>query len=357
MLETIWFLLWGILWAAYFITGGFDLGLGTMMPFLARNEEQRGTVITAMGPFWHGNEVWLIAAGGVTFAAFPGTYAVMFSALYAPLMLLLFGLIVRGVSMEFRGLVEGAAWRRVWDWGVVVGSFLPALLLGVAFANIFMGLPLNAQGVMEGNILTLLNPYGLAGGVLFVLLFAMHGSLWLAFKTTGELEERAGAAARSLWNMVVAVLAVFLVMSWGYTRLFVNYMVWPGLFVVLSIPVAGLVISRLNMGLRRWWPAWFSSSLAILGVTLFGIVGLYPTLIPSRLNPAFSLTVTGTASSPLTLKIMLGVTLVFVPLVIIYQSWAYLKFSHKVGAGDAYGEDAPVAASKPSRAAAGTLPR
>src|SRR5512133_3487177 len=191
MLETIWFVIWGVAWAVYFMLDGFDLGLGTLFPFLAKNETDKRVIVNAMGPFWDGNEVWLITAGGVTFAAFPRTYATMFSALYTPLMLLLFALILRGVSFEFRGKIHSATWAKVWDTCLVVGSFVPALLLGVAFANIFAGIPIDREGIFQGNLFTLLNPYGLAGGVLFVLLFSVHGALWLATRSEGDLHARA----------------------------------------------------------------------------------------------------------------------------------------------------------------------
>src|SRR5512143_2144106 len=172
MLETTWFIIWGVAWAVYLLLDGFDLGLGSLLPLLGRSERDRRVIVNAMGPFWDGNEVWLITAGGVTFAAFPRAYAIMFSGLYTPLMLLLFALILRGVAFEFRGKVDSAAWRSVWDACLVAGSFLPALLLGVAFANIFAGIPLDAQGLFLGNLFTLLNAYGLLGGLLFVAMFA-----------------------------------------------------------------------------------------------------------------------------------------------------------------------------------------
>ena len=233
MLETIWFLLWGALWAVYFVLDGYDLGIGTLIPFLGKSDTDRRVMLNAMGPFWDGNEVWLITAGGVTFAAFPKAYAVMFSGLYTPLMLLLFALIIRGVSLEFRHQVDSTAWRRVWDWGATLGSFLPALLLGVAFANIFMGLPLDEKGVFQGNLLTLLNPYGLAGGVLFVLLFAMHGTLWLAIKSEGDLQRRAANLARKLWPVLVVLIGAFVVLTVIYTNLLGNYLTNPLLLVLL----------------------------------------------------------------------------------------------------------------------------
>ena len=152
VLESIWFFLWGLLWAIFFMTDGFDLGIGTVYPFIGKNEEEKRVMINSLGPLWDGNEVWLITAGGVTFAAFPLVYSVMFSALYTPLMLILFALIIRGVSFEFRGLSQNKTWVRTWDSAVFIGSFLPSLLFGVAFANIFQGIPIDGNGVMQGNL-------------------------------------------------------------------------------------------------------------------------------------------------------------------------------------------------------------
>lgn len=330
MLETIWFLLWGILWATYFVLDGYDLGIGTLIPVLGKTDRDRRVMFNAMGPFWDGNEVWLITAGGVTFAAFPKAYAVMFSGLYTPLMLLLFALIIRGVSLEFRHQVECATWRKVWDWGATVGSFLPALLLGVAFANIFMGLPLDEKGIFQGNLLTLLNPYGLAGGILFVLLFAMHGALWLTIKSDGELQQRAAKLTRALWPILAGLIAVFVVLTIVFTKLLNNYLANPLMLILLVVPVFALLLLRRQIGREDWWYAWGLSAVIISGLTLFGVVGLYPALLPSSIDPAFSITISNAASSPLTLQIMLGVTLLFVPIIATYQFWLYRTFSHKV---------------------------
>ncbi len=329
-METIWFILWGVLWTGYFVLDGFDLGLGTMMPFLARSDRDRRVIFNAQGPFWDGNEVWLITAGGATFAAFPKTYAVMFSTLYLPLLLLLFGLILRGVSFEFRNKVDSPAWRSIWDWCMIIGSFVPALLLGVAFANIFRGVPVDVDGIFHGNLLTLLNPYGLLGGVLFVLLFAVHGSNWLAIKAEGELAERAARMAKALWIPTVLVAVAFLVTSWFATPLWENYLqhVWMWVFPLLA--VAGLLFTRWRMQGGRWWQAWGGSAAAIGGATLWGVAGLYPNLYPSSLDPAATLTVHNSSSSPLTLTIMLVVAGICVPGVIAYQSWVYYTFRGKV---------------------------
>lgn len=337
MLETIWFILWGTLWAVYFVLDGFDLGLGTLLPFLGRNDADRRAMVNAMGPFWDGNEVWLVTAGGATFAAFPGTYAVMFSALYTPLMLLLFALILRGISLEFRSKEGPPWWRPTWDFCLILGSFLPALLLGVAFANIFKGVPIDAEGVLRGNLFTLLNPYGLLGGVLFVLLFTLHGALWLGTKTTGDLHGRALAAARRLWPVLLLVAVAFLIASAFATPLWTNTLRRPWLLIFPLLAVAGLVGSRLYLARGSAWRAWGASAVTILGAAGFGVGGLFPNLLPSNLDPAFSRTAFNTASSPLTLSIMLGVALVMVPIVIIYQAWVYRKFAAPLsGEGEGY---------------------
>ncbi len=330
MLETIWFLLWGVLWAVYFVLDGFDLGMGTLMPFLAKNEFDKRAIYNAGGPYWDGNEVWLIAAGGVTFAAFPLAYATMFSGLYAALMLLLFALIVRGVSYEFRSKVESISWRSLWDACHTVGSFLPALLLGVAFANLFHGLPLDENHVNQAGLVDLLNPYGLLGGVFFVAMFAMHGALWLAIRATGDLRDRALRAAKGLWPAVLVLVLAFLVYTWAHTQLFGNYMKNPHLFLILAAAVAGLLAARLYMGAGQLWKSWAGSAAFIACVALFGVVGLFPAILISTLNPAWSLTIHNAASSQLTLKIMLGVALVFVPIVIAYQAWAIKTFSDPI---------------------------
>jgi len=345
MLESTWFVLWGILWAVYFMLDGFDLGLGTLLPVLAKTDEERRMVYNAAGPFWDGNEVWLIAAGGVTFAAFPTAYAVMFSSLYSALMLVLFALILRGVSFEFRSKEDHPRWRGLWDFCMVFGSFLPALLLGVAFANIFKGIPIDGDGVYQGTLLTLLNPYGIMGGVFFLCMFLMHGALWAAVKTYGPVRERAVSLAPALWVAVLATAVIFLVATAFNTRLYYNYVFNPFLFIVPSVvipllAVGALLMARVFMTRNQWWRAWFASSVTIVAVTLFGVVGLFPDILPSSLNPAYSLNIYNASSSPLTLKIMLGVALTFVPVVIAYQAWTYNFFKHRLTEEDLNCEEA-----------------
>jgi len=330
VLESVWFFLWGLLWAVYFMTDGFDLGVGSLLPFLGKSEEDKKIMINSLGPLWDGNEVWLLTAGGVTFAAFPKVYAVMFSSLYSALMLILFALIVRGVAFEFRGKVDSPAWRKLWDACLFIGSILPAILFGVAFANIFRGIPIDADGVYQGTLLTLLNPYGLAGGVLFLLLFLVHGALWLSIKSDGDLQRRAAAVAHKLWPVELGMAVIFLIASFFATRLYDNYLAHPLLFIIILLAVAGLLGIKVFLARQAMFKAWFSSALTIVAATFYGVVGLYPNMFPSNLDANFSLTAHNSASSPLTLKIMLVVVILFVPIVLAYQTWNYFLFKSKV---------------------------
>ncbi len=329
-LEMLWFYLWGLLWAIYFVTDGFDLGVGMLLPVLGKDEVSKRTLYNATGPLWDGNEVWLITAGGVTFAAFPKTYAVMFSSFYVALTLLLVALIIRGISLEYRSKVESAGWKKLCDVCQFAGSGLIALLVGVAFANIFRGLPIE-DGIFKGSFFGLLNPYGICGGVFFITIFLLHGALWLMIRTDGQLHEKARKLASVLWIAVLAVTVAFLIYSYIETNLYANYLETPGLFVIPLAAVGALIACRVFIGQNTAWKAWFASAVFIMACTFFCIVGLFPNMLPSSIDPAAnSITYTAAASSPLTLKVMLGVVLLFIPLVLIYQIWAYTLFSKKV---------------------------
>ena len=333
-LQTIWFVLWGLLWAVYFILDGFDLGMGTLLPFLAKNDTERRVMYNAAGPFWDGNEVWLITAGGVTFAAFPKAYAVMFSALYAPLLLLLFALIFRAVSFEFRNKIDNPQWRGLWDIFQFLGNFVPALLLGVAFANLFQGIPIDVEGFYHGNLFALLNPYGLLGGLLFVSIFALHGSLWLTIKSDGVIRDRAVSTAKIVWVAVVALAVAFLFATKYYTDLYNNYAHIPVLWIFPILAVALLLLLRFFLSGQTPIKAFLIHAGFILCTTFFGVLGMFPRLIPSNLDPAASITTAMAASSPLTLSLMLVVALICVPIVIGYQFWVYTMFSGKVSGED-----------------------
>ena len=336
-LQITWFVLWSVLWGVYFMLDGFVLGTGMLHPFLGRSETDKRVIINTVGPVWDGNEVWLITAGGATFAAFPTTYALMFSYLYTALLLLLFALIVRGVSFEFRGKVESAGWRRGWDAAIFVGSLVPALLFGVTFGNIFRGLPMNVTGY-QGSFLSLLNPYALLTGLLFVLLFLMHGALYLSVKTQDELERLAIVSAQRIWIPATAVAVAFLGATWFATHLFDNYINNPLLFAVPVLAVVALLSVRFFLGAGKTLSAFTASCITILAVIATGVTGLYPNLIPSSLDPAASLTIFNSSSSPYTLKIMTVVAFIFVPIVIAYKIWVYRVFRARVTGKDIEGD-------------------
>lgn len=330
MLETVWFGIWGLLWAVYFMLDGFDLGIGALQPALARNEGERDAVYLAMGPFWDGNEVWLVAAGGVTFAAFPALYAVMFSSFYSILMLILFALILRAVSIELGEEVRGGVWKAVWRVCLAVSSLLPAFLFGLLFANIFRGIPIDGEGIYHGTLWTLLGPYGLIGGVLFSLLFLLHGALWLAVKVDGPLQGRSARAASGLWPAALVTAVFFLVLTAFQTGLYTIYLKRPVLLLIPLVAGAALIMTRVWIGGGAWFKAWGASCVSIFSIVAFGVAGLYPALLPSSLDSAFSLTVRTASSSQMTLKIMLVVVLVFIPIIILYQGWVYRFFGGKV---------------------------
>jgi cytochrome d ubiquinol oxidase subunit II len=327
--QITWFILWGILWAVYFMLDGFDFGVGILYPFLARNEGGKGAVRRAIGPVWDGNEVWLITAGGATFAAFPAAYASMFSYLYSALLIILFALIFRGVALEFRAKGESSSWRKSWDIAFFLGSLVSAFLFGVAFGNIFRGLPIDAQGY-HGTLFSLLNPYGLWTGLFFVLMFLIHGALWLALKIEGDLGARALRIVQTGWYFLLVVMVIFLGWAVLSTRLADNFLRRPYWLVVPFLAVASLLLIKVASARKRIGRAFFASCAMIVLVTFTGIIGMFPDLIPSRLDPAYSLTAFNASSSPYTLKIMTIVALVFVPVVVGYQVWVYRVFRKKI---------------------------
>ncbi|MCX8027339.1 MAG: cytochrome d ubiquinol oxidase subunit II [Thermodesulfovibrionales bacterium] len=331
--QIIWFILWGVLWAVYFMLDGFDFGIGILHNFIGKTDGEKRQIINTVGPVWDGNEVWLITAGGATFAAFPTTYALMFSYLYTPLLIILFALIFRGVAFEFRGKVEGQGWKNGWDIAIFLGSFIPALLFGVAFGNIFQGLPMDDKGY-HGSLFTLLNPYGILTGLLFVLLFLMHGSLWLSIRTKGEVRVRATALSGKFWTLTLVIAVVFLIYTYFATKLYDNYFNMPALFVLPLTAVISLVAIKPLTAKENFTGAFYASCVLIFSVVFTGVAGLFPNLIPSSISPEYSLTIFNTSSSVYTLKIMTVVALIFVPIVIAYQIWIYRVFREPISVDD-----------------------
>jgi cytochrome d ubiquinol oxidase subunit II len=322
-LTTVWFALIAILWIGYFILEGFDFGVGILIPILGRSEPERRAILRTIGPVWDGNEVWVIVAGGATFAAFPEWYATLFSGFYLALFLILVALILRGVAIEYRNKRGDGAWRQRWDIAIAIGSFLPALLWGVAFANIVGGVPIDADKQFTGNLLTLLNPFGLLGGLTTLLLFLTHGLIFLTLKTEGEIRERATRLVLPV-GLVTAVVAVaFLLWANAIRGDAVSFAV----AIVAALAFVGsLLASRLR---REGWA--FIGSAATIGLAVVSLFwALFPDVMPSSTDAAYSLTTTNAASTEYTLQIMTVVAIIFVPLVLIYQGWTYYVFRKRV---------------------------
>lgn len=328
-LNTVWFILIAVLFIGYFFLEGFDYGVGILLPFLAKDDRDRRVIINTIGPHWDGNEVWLITAGGAIFAAFPNWYATLFSGFYLALVLMLVGLIVRGVAFEFRSKDKNPRWRSLWDWLIFVGSFVPALLWGVALANIVKGVPIDASKNYVGGFFNLLNPYALVGGLTSLAGFTLHGAIFLSLKTTDDLMEKAHTVANKLWLPTMAL--IFVLVIWGYfaTDVFTRLGVNPGL-APISAGAALLTMGWFLRTRRHGWAfAMNGLGMALTVVTVF--LGLYPRVMVSSLNPAWSLTIYNASSSPYTLTVMTVVALVFVPIVLIYQGWTYWVFRERIG--------------------------
>lgn len=327
-LNTLWFILITILYMGYFVLEGFDFGVGILLPFLGKDDDRRRVLLNTIGPHWDGNEVWLITAGGATFAAFPHWYATLFSGFYLPLFLLLLALIVRGVGLEFRSKLESPRWRAAWDWAICIGSFVPALLWGVAFANFIKGVPIDASMNYVGGFWNLLNSYALLGGLVSLFGFTLHGAIYLSLKTTGELVEEARRVAMRVWPLTLLVLAAFTVVTYLNTDIVSKLGVNPGP-VPIGAVVALLVVGWFIRGRRDGWAFFFTSTAIILSVaTIF--LALYPRVLVSSLDPAWNLTIYNTASSAYTLRVMSIIALVFVPVVLFYQGWSYWVFRKRI---------------------------
>ncbi len=331
-LNTIWFVLVGVLLIGFFLLEGFDYGVGVLAPFLGKDDSDRRVIINTIGPIWDGNEVWLISAGGAIFAAFPEWYATMFSGFYLALLVMLLALIGRAVSFEFRSKDKHPRWRKFWDWMLFSGSLIPALLWGVAFANLIRGVPINAEGQYVGTFWNLLNPYALLGGLATLSAFVMHGDVFLCLKTKGEVRQRAENAAFRLWIPALILVLAFVFATVFATDMFARLGVNPGpipLGAGVALLVAGWFIRQ-----RRFGWAFVMTSLTIaLSAATVGI-GLYPRVMVSSLNPAWSLTVYNASSSPYTLGVMTIVALILLPIVLLYQGWSYYIFRKRIGRED-----------------------
>jgi cytochrome d ubiquinol oxidase subunit II len=322
-LTTVWFVLIGLLWTGYLVLEGFDFGVGMLLPVLGRDDRERRVLINTIGPVWDGNEVWLLVAGGATFAAFPEWYATLFSGFYLPLLLILVALILRGMAFEYRGKVDDPRWRRRWDLAIGVGSWVPGLLWGVAFANIVRGVPIDSDKQFTGTLLTLLNPYALLGGLTTLSLFALHGACFLALKTDGEVRQRAGTLAAGLAPVALLVAGAFAI----WTQL-AHGPGWTWLAVaVAALALLGTVRTTRE---RREGTTFALTCLALVAAVVLLFGSLYPDVMPSTTDPAYSLTVQNASSTPYTLTVMTWVAVALTPFVLLYQGWTYWVFRRRI---------------------------
>ncbi|MBM2622963.1 cytochrome d ubiquinol oxidase subunit II [Actinoplanes sp. LDG1-06] len=321
-LTTVWFALIAVLWAGYFLLEGFDFGVGVLLPVLGRDNRERRLLINTIGPVWDGNEVWLIVAGGATFAAFPEWYATLFSGFFLPLLLILVALIIRGVAFEYRGKRDDDRWRRRWDWCIVAGSAVPAVLWGVAFGNIVRGVPLDASHEYVGGFFNLLNPYALLGGLTTLTLFTLHGAVFLALKTDGEMRSRAGRLAAALsWPALVVAAAFLLWTSVAYFD--------PSGLIIFAAAALSLIGAAVAARFRREGWAFIGTGLTLVLAVAGLFVTLFPNVMPA-LDPANSLTVDNASSTPYTLTVMTWVAVAFTPIVLAYQGWTYWVFRKRL---------------------------
>lgn len=325
-LNVVWFILVTVLFAGFFMLEGFDYGTGILLPIIGKTDNERRQMINAIGPVWDGNQVWMITAGGALFASFPEVYATLFSGFYLALFLMLAALIARGVSFEFRSKDKNLAWRKTFDYCIFFGSLIPALLWGVAVGNLIQGVPINAEKTFEGNFFTLLSPYTVLCGIAFILVFMYHGALYQAIKTKGPIAERSRATALVV-GVITAVGALVLAGANAYfTDMYNNI----ASLIAFIVAIVLFIVSWIATRRRKPGVGFVFSSLTVIAITVSYFAGLFPRLMVSSLNPAWSLTIDNAVSSQYTLTLMTGVAVVFVPIVIAYQVWNYYTFKKPI---------------------------
>jgi cytochrome d ubiquinol oxidase subunit II len=360
-LKIIWWLFVGVLLIGFAVMDGFDLGIGTLLPFVARNDVQRRVLLNAIGPTWEGNQVWFITAGGALFAAWPLAYAAAFSGFYWALLLVLFALFFRPIGFEYRSKIPDPRWRTAWDWGLFVGGMVPALVFGVAFGNLLQGVPFHYDEFMRpfytGSFWALLNPFALLAGIVSLSMLVMHGAIYLQMRTIDEINIRAKKAARIF--AVVFLVAFAIAGVWqafgieGYRiiempdpgtaispvdkkvetaagALMQNYSIYPWTVLAPLLAFAGGILALVLSGINRAGLAFICSGSSLAGVILTAGLAMFPFVFPSSTNPNSSLTAFDATSSHLTLNVMFIAVVVFLPIVLVYTSWVYRVMRGKI---------------------------
>jgi len=354
ILRLVWWLLIGVLLIGFAITDGFDMGTGALLPFLGKNDEERRVIINTVGPHWEGNQVWFITAGGAIFAAWPAVYAAVFSGFYIAMLLVLFALFFRPVGFDYRSKIEDPRWRSAWDWGLFAGGAVPALIFGVAFGNLLLGVPFELDEYLRptytGSFWGLLNPFALLCGVVSLSMLVMHGAVWLQLRCETSIAERARAAAQGAALVVIVAFALggVAIANWvdaysivsmpgvgassnplakevlhGDVNWLANYGTYPWMLAAPAAGFAGALLTVLLTRARRPGWAFLSSSLAMAGIILTAGFSMFPFVLPSSTQPGSSLTLWDASSSQMTLTVMFWAVVVFLPLVLLYTAWTY----------------------------------
>ena len=362
-LKLVWWLLVGVLLVGFAIMDGHDMGVGTLLPFVGKDDTERRVVINTVGPHWDGNQVWFITGGGALFAAWPLVYATAFSGFYWAMLAVLWALFFRPVGFDYRSKINNPAWRKTWDWGLFIGGAVPPLIFGVAFGNLFQGVPFSFDdhlvSTYSGSFWALLNPFALLCGIVSTAMITFHGAIYLAHRTQGEIQWRALRAAGFFGGLLLLAFAAAGAWLWmgvpGYVirsavdtaaqpdplaktvvreagAWFANYRRYPATMALPVLGFAGVIAAQALARSGRTMAAFWASSGAIVGVIGTAGAALFPFIMPSSLDPNASLTVWDSVSSRMTLNIMLWATLIFMPLIIIYTSWAYRVMGGKVTA-------------------------
>ena len=327
-LPVIWFFLIAALWIGFFFLEGFDFGVGMLLPFLGRNDDERRAIVNTIGPVWDANEVWLITAITAMFAVFPSWYATMFSSFYLAMLLIVVGLIIRGVSFEYRSKDSRPRWRHRFDWMIATGSFLNAFLFGIVFSNLLSGMPIDQNMHFAGNPFSWVTPYGLIGGLTMVSVFLLHGANFLTLKLEDELRERARAAARFLYIFAAIIVVVLAIATYIYTDITIKIGIDPGVLPIASVVVLLAAIYFINRKMEGWAFAMTGLNIVLTQAAFFSL--MFPRVMISSLNPAWSLTLYNASASPYSLGVMSVISLIFIPIVIAYEGWSYYIFRKRV---------------------------
>lgn len=327
-LQVLWFFLIAFLWIGFFFLEGFDFGVGMLLPFLGRNDVERRAIINTIGPVWDANEMWLILGITSMFAVFPSWYATMFSGFYLAMVFIIVGLIIRGISFEYRSKDSRPQWRSRFDWMIAVGSFINSFLFGIVFTDLLGGVPIDKNLTYTGGPFSWVTPYGLVGGLTMLSVFLLHGANFLTLKLEDELRERARAAARLLYLFAAVMVVLLALTTYLYTDISINIGINPGFLPIASVVVLLVAIYFINHKMEEWAFALTGLNIVLTQVAFFTL--MFPRVMVSSTNPAWSLTIYNASASPASLSVMSIISLIFIPVVLAYEGWSYYIFRKRV---------------------------